>query len=324
VTATVTPPPAAAGAAGVQSERPARRPKPLPPGRKRWKQALIGWSFALPFVLLFLVFLAGPILISFFTSLTDMRVTDLRHPLGVNFVGLANYVDVFGDAKFRKAAFNTAIFVLVGVPLTMGLGLAAAVALNQVIVKFRRLFRVGFYTPVVTSIVAIAVVWRLLLGTDTGLVNGLLGTVGIDGPGWLTDTRYSLLSLIIMASWRNFGFSMILFLAGLQVIPRNLYEAAEVDGAKGWQLFRHITLPLLRPTMLFVAVITTIGYLQFFEEPFVMTQGGPLDSTLSVAMHAYNQFSFGNYGYTAAVSYVLFLAIALLAFAQFRILRPKT
>ena len=306
---------------------PATGPRPAAlriAGHKRWKQALIGWSFALPFVLLFTVFLAGPIVVSFVTSLTDMRVTDLRSPLSVDFVGFDNYADVFGDATFRKAATNTAIFVLFGVPLTMALGLLAAVALNQGIVKFRRLFRVGFYTPVVTSIVAIAVVWRLLLGTETGLINGLLDTVGVDGPGWLSDTRYALPSLIGMAAWRNLGFSMILFLAGLQSIPPSLYEAGRVDGARGWQAFRHITLPLLRPTMLFVAVITTIGYLQFFEEPFVMTEGGPLDSTLSVAFHAYNQFSFGNYGYTSATSYVLFVAIAVLTVVQFRWLRPKT
>jgi multiple sugar transport system permease protein len=127
-----------------------------------------------------------------------------------------------------------------------------------------------------------------------------------------------------MAAWRNMGFLMIIFLAGLQTIPRDLYEAAEVDGSSRWQQFRHVTLPLLRPTMLFAAVITGIGYLQFFEEPFVMTQGGPLNSTLSVAYHAYNQFSFGNYGYTAAASYVLFLAIALLTVFWFRLFRPQT
>jgi multiple sugar transport system permease protein len=295
----------------------------LKPRPRRLKQALIGWSFALPFVLLFTVFFAGPILVAFITSFTDLRVTDIRSPLSVNFVGIDNYLDVLGDPQFRKAAFNTAVFVIVGVPLTMGLGLLAAVALNQGIVKFRRVFRVGYYVPVVTSIVAIAVVWRLLLGTETGLINGVLDQIGIEGPGWLTDKRYALPSLIVMAAWRNLGFSMIIFLAGLQGIPQTLYEAAAVDGASRWQMFRRITVPLLRPTMLFVAVITTIGYLQFFEEPFVMTQGGPLDSTLSVAFHAYNQFSFGNYGYTAAVSYLLFVVIAVISFLQFRLLRPK-
>jgi multiple sugar transport system permease protein len=314
---------AATGAMGdtvvpvVAAETPASR-------RRRRKQALVGWSFALPFVLLFGVFMAGPIIASFITSFTDLRSTDLRNPLNVNFVGFDNYADVFGDPQFRKAAVNTAIFVVLGVPLTMGLGLAAALALNQGIVKLRRIFRVGYYLPVVTSIVAIAVVWRLILGRDTGLINGVLDGVGIDGPGWLTDTRFALPSLIVMAAWKNLGFPMILFLAGLQAIPRDLYEAGSVDGATGRKAFRYITLPLLRPTLLFVAVITTIGYLQFFEEPFVMTQGGPLDSTLSVAYHAYNQFSFGNYGYTAALSYVLFLVIAVVAFLEFRLLRPKT
>jgi multiple sugar transport system permease protein len=292
--------------------------------RQALKQALIGWSFALPFFALFVVFMAGPILVSFATSFTDLRVTDIRSPFGVNFVGLDNYLDVFDDPKFRKAAANTAVFVAFGVPLTMSLGLLAALGLNQGTVKFRRVFRVAYFLPFVTSIVAIAVVWRLLLGTDTGLVNGLLDIVGIDGPGWLSDTKFSLPSLIVMASWRNLGFSMIVFLAGLQAIPAELYEAAEVDGAKRWQTFRYVTLPLLRPTILFISVMTSIGYLQFFEEPFVMTEGGPLDSTMSVAFHAYNQFSFGNYGYTAAVSYVLFMAIAVFAFIQFRLLRAKT
>jgi multiple sugar transport system permease protein len=292
--------------------------------RQGLKQALVGWSFALPFVALFSVFMAGPILVSFATSFTDLRVTDIRSPFGVNFVGLDNYADVLGDPKFRKAARNTAVFVLIGVPLTISLGLLAALGLNQGAVKFRRIFRVAYFLPFVTSIVAIAVVWRQVLGADTGLVNGLLDIVGVDGPGWLNDTKFSLPSLIAMATWRNLGVSMIVFLAALQTIPADLYEAARMDGAKRWQSFRYVTLPLLRPTILFISVITSIGYLQFFEEPFVMTEGGPLDSTLSVAFHAFNQFSFGNYGYTAAVSYVLFLAIAVWALIQFRLLRPKT
>jgi multiple sugar transport system permease protein len=288
------------------------------------RQAFVGWAFALPFVLLFMVFMAGPIVVSFITSFTDLRVTDIRNPLGVEIVGLSNYIDVLGDPTFRKAAFNTAIFVLIGGPLTMALGLLAALGLNQGILRFRRLFRVGYYLPVITSIVAIAVVWRLLLGHETGLINGMLDLVGIEGPGWLTDTRLALPSLIVMAAWKNLGFSMIVFLAGLQGIPTELYEAASVDGAGRWQQFRNVTLPLLRPTILFLAVITGIGYLNFFEEPFVMTQGGPLNSTLSVSFLAFNQFSFGNYGYTAAVSYLLFMAIAIVTIVQFRLLRPKT
>jgi multiple sugar transport system permease protein len=302
---------------------PVRSPGASRAGNRKWRQALVAWSFALPFLLLFVVFMAGPIVVSFLTSFTDLRVTDIRHPFTVNFVGLDNYVDVFKDATFRKAARNTAVYVLVTVPLTIGLGLLIALALNQAIVKFRNVFRLGYYLPQITSIVAVAVVWRMLLGTERGIINGLLDQIGIQGPGWLTDTRYALPSIILMTTWRGLGLQMIIFLAGLQVIPKELYEAAAVDGASAWQRFRNVTLPMLRPTLLFSAVVACIGLMQFFEEPFVMTQGGPLDSTLSVAYYAYNQFSFGNYGYTAAISYVLFLVTVALTALQFRIFRPN-
>ncbi len=293
-------------------------------GRSHIREHLIAWSFAVPFLVLFAVFMAGPIMAALVTSFTDMRVTDIRNPLSVDFIAIENYLAVLGDARFQRAAVNAPVFVLVGVPLTMTLGLAAAVGLNQGIVRFRTFFRVGFYLPVVTSIVAIAVVWRLLLGTEVGLINGVLASFGVDGPGWLTDERYALWSIIAMAAWRNLGFLMVIFLAGLQTIPGDLYEAAEVDGASPWQRFKGITLPLMRPTLLFGAVITGIGYVQFFEEPYVMTEGGPLNSTLSLALYSYDQFSFGNYGYTAAIAFILFIAIALLTLIQFRVLRPDT
>jgi multiple sugar transport system permease protein len=301
----------------------AGQPAPTAP-QSHWREHLVAWSFALPYLVLFLVFMAGPILVALFTSFTDMRVTDIRNPLDVEIIGIENYVAVLTDARFQKAAANTAVFVLIGVPLTVALGLGAAVLLNQAVVKFRTLFRVGFYLPVVTSIVAIAVVWRLLLGTEVGFVNGVLESFGIDGPGWLNDERYALWSIIGVAAWRNLGFLMVIFLAGLQTIPKDLYEAAEVDGANAWQRFLGITLPMLRPTLLFAFVITGIGYVQFFEEPYVMTEGGPLNATLSMALYSYNQFGFGNYGYTAAASFVLFIAIATVTFVQFRLLRDET
>lgn len=288
------------------------------------RQALVGWSFALPFVLLFSVFMAGPIVVSFITSFTDLRATDIRSPLGVDFVGLENYTDLFGDEKFRRAVVNTLIYVLVTTPLTIGLGLLVALALNQGIVRFRNAFRVGFFLPYVTSVVAIAVVWRILLGTDTGLINGLLAQVGIDGPGWLSDPSWALGSIMIMTTWKGIGLQMIILLAGLQTIPRELYEAASVDGAGRWQKFRYVTLPGLRATLLFSLVVASIGLMQVFDEPYVMTQGGPLDSTVTVALYAVDQFGFGNYGRTAAASYLLFLAIALLTLVQFRWLRPET
>ena len=239
-------------------------------------------------------------------------------------MGLENYTRVFSDETFRKAAANTAYFVIAGVPLTLGFALAAALALDKGITRFRTLFRVGFYTPVVTSIVAVAVVWRFLLQPDSGLVNTVLAWVGIKGPDWLGSTTWAMPSLIAMASWRNFGTAMIIFLAGLQAVPPMLHEAAAIDGASAWQRFRHITLPLMRPTMLFVTVTTGIGYLQFFEEPLVMTRGGPLDSTISMSMYTYKQFGFGNYGFAAAMSYVLFVVIVVLTGLQFRLLRSNT
>lgn len=289
----------------------------------RLRRAVTGWGFVSPFTLLFAVFMAGPVLASLAMSFTDLRSADVRDPLGVDFVGLDQYAKVFADPLFLKASGNTAFFVLVGVPLTMGAGLAVALGLNSGLTRFRTLFRVGYYLPVVTSIVAVSVVWRFLLQPDTGLVNGLLALINVDGPNWLADPGLSLPSLVVMATWRNLGFQMVIFLAGLQAIPQNLYEAARLDGAGRWQQFRYVTLPMLRPTMLFVAVITTIGYLQFFEESFVMTQGGPLNSTLSVSFHIYKQFGFGNYSYASAMSYVLFVAIVALSLLWFRLLKRK-
>ncbi len=286
----------------------------------RTRRALAAWGFAVPFMVLFAVFLAAPVVLSALMSLTDLRSTDLRSPFAVNFVGLSNFGKVLTDQVFGQAALNTLYFVVVGVPLTIVLALAMAVALDRGVTRLRTFFRVGYYLPVVTSIVAIAVVWRLLLRPGTGVIDTLLSYVGIDGPDWLGNPDTAMPALIVMATWRNVGNLMVIFLAGLQGVPRTLLEAAEVDGAGAWRRFRHVTLPMLRPTVLFAAVITGIGYLQFFEEPFVMTQGGPLNTTMSVAYDVYNQFGFGNYGYAAAMSYVLFLAVVLLTLFQFRLL----
>jgi multiple sugar transport system permease protein len=283
----------------------------------RRAQAVAAWVLALPFVVLFLAFTAGPVLASLGMSFTDFRRSDIRSPLAVQLVGLGNYVDLVQDPVFRKVTVNTLLYLLLGVPLTMAVALAAAVGINR-LNRFKGLFRVGFYLPVVTSIVAVSVVWKFLYRHHGGLFNTVLGWVGIGEVNWLDDTHLALPSLVLMAVWRNFGTLMVIFLAGLQTIPREVSDAAAVDGAGGWGSFRHITLPMLRPTLLFGAVITGIGYLQFFEEAFVMTRGGPLDSTRSITYFTYDQFRFGNFGYAAAASYLLFLAIVLLTFVQFR------
>jgi ABC-type sugar transport system permease subunit len=288
----------------------------------RWRDDLVGWAFAAPFVILFLIFLAFPIAASFALSFTSFGLRDLQNPVGASFVGLQNYADLLSDPTFWTSLLNTVYFVVVGVPLTLVLGLLIANALNRGVTKFRTFFRVGYYLPVITSIVAIAVVWRFLLNPDVGLVNMLLQAIGVSGPAWLADPALAMPSIIAMAVWRNVGFAMIVFLAGLQAIPTVLYEAASMDGAGRWATFRYVTLPMLRPTILFMTVITTIGYLQLFEEPFVMTGGGPLDKTLSVTMYMYQQgFTFFHQGYASAIAYVLFLIVAFVAFLQFRFLR---
>ena len=297
--------------------------RPASAGRGwRWRDDIVGWAFAAPFVILFLVFLAFPIAASFALSFTSFGLRDLQNPIGATFVGVDNYIALFADETFWKSLFNTVYFVIVGVPLTLILGLLIANALNRGITRFRTVYRVGYYIPVITSIVAIAVVWRFLLNPDYGLINMTLAAFGIQGPAWLADPALAMPSIIAMAVWRNLGFAMIVFLAGLQAIPVSLYEAASIDGAGRWQAFKSVTLPLLKPTILFMTVITTIGYLQLFEEPFVMTGGGPLDSTLSVTMYMYQQgFAFFHQGYASAIAYVLFVIVAIVAFLQFKFLR---
>jgi multiple sugar transport system permease protein len=281
------------------------------------------WMLAIPFCLLFLAFTVWPVIQSLFMSFTDTRARDLRTPFAVDIVGFENYAKAFSDPLFLTSMRNTAYFVLVGVPLTLVLAMAAAVALDRGITRLRSVFRLGFYMPVITSIVAVAVVWRFLLQSDYGLINTVLGWFHIPGPNWLGDPSWSMPALIMMASWRNFGTAMIIFLAGLQAVPWSLHEAAAIDGAGSWQRFRHITLPMMRPTILFVSVTTGIGYLQFFEEPFVMTSGGPLNSTISMSMFTYRQFGYGNYGYAASVSYIIFVIVAVVTAIQFRLLREK-
>ncbi|TFD35103.1 sugar ABC transporter permease [Cryobacterium sp. TMT1-19] len=306
------------------SPRPPAPPAPTAlrrlPGRR--KMTWIAWGFAAPFMILFVVFMAGPIFASFVMSFTDLTTRDLRSPFNVNFIGLENYLNLFQDPRFLKALSNTAVFVIVGVPLTIVLALLVALALNNGINKFRTVFRVGYYAPVVTSIVAIAIVWKFILQPD-GLLNGFLSIFGVSGPNWLEDTAFALPSLIAMAIWRNIGTLMVIFLAGLQGVGQEQVEAAMMDGAGPVQRFFNVVVPALRPTLLFAAVITGIGFLQFFEEPFVMTRGGPLDATLSTAMYTFNQFGFGNYSYASAASYVLFLGIVVLSLVQFRFLRQK-
>lgn len=304
------------------------KPAPAAPAPIRIRGALrqsgIGWLFITPFVVLFAVFYLGPLLVGIGMSFTDMRSTDVSDPLAVDPVGVENYLRLMNDGAMRRAALNTVVFVLTTLPLAVGLGLAAAVLLNSGIARLpAAFFRLGYYLPNITSIIGIAVAWKFLLEPEAGLVNRLLELVGVQGPNWLQNESTALPSIIVMTAWRSFGFNMIVLLAALQSIPRELYEAAEVDGAGRWARFRSVTVPSLRPVLLFCTVYSSVGFMQFMEEPLVMTRGGPLNSTLSASLVIFNQFGVGNYGYAGAASTVLFTVIVALAVLQLRLGRRR-
>ncbi|WEV65717.1 MULTISPECIES: sugar ABC transporter permease [unclassified Bifidobacterium] len=291
-------------------------------GVLRRRRTAIAWGFALPFVIVFAAFMLIPLLSSLAMSFTDITVQDVRTPFNVNFIGLQNYVKLFQDPRYTKSLVTTGIFVVIGLPLTMIIALAFAVSLNKGLQHVNTFFRALFYAPVVASTVAVSVVWRYILQKD-GLLNTVLAVFGIQGPNWLHDTHTALFALMVMTIWRNMGTLMIIFLAGLQSIPEDVMEAAAIDGASEWRKFRSITLPLMKPTLLLGMVLQSVTYLQFFEESFVMTQGGPLDSTLSASYYIYEKFGFGQYGVSSAASYVLFFIIAVVSVLQFRLMRTK-
>ncbi|WP_329621354.1 sugar ABC transporter permease [Streptomyces sp. NBC_01255] len=320
-----TPAHAGPGAATPPAGGPAASGRPGRGKTSLGRQNLAGWLFSTPFLTLFAVFMAFPIIATLAMSFTDFGLRNVTRPFEANFVGFENYAKLFGDEKFLTSLFNTAYFVVIGVPLTLLLGLAVAVLLNNGIDRARTFFRVGFYAPVVTTIVAVAVVWRFVLDPSDGLVAGLLSEVGLTSPDFLGSETLAMPSMIAMAVWRNTGTVMVLLIAGLQAIPTEVREAARLDGAGGWREFRHITVPLLRPTLLYATVITTIGYLNVFEEPFVMTQGGPSDSTLTVSLHMYREgFNFFHMGYASAMAYVLFVVIMAVTVLQLRLLKDNT
>ncbi|MBF0502920.1 MAG: extracellular solute-binding protein [Candidatus Riflebacteria bacterium] len=276
--------------------------------------------FLAPAIIILVVFLFIPIVASLFASLTNWNLYGLSDPSKVNFIGFDNYRRLWEDPVFWVSLKNTLLFSLLGVPLNITLSLASALLLNRKIVKFKALFRIGFFIPVITTMVAVAVIWRWLYNPEFGVFNQILKTIGLSPLNWLSDTWLALPCLIFMAVWKGFGYNMIIYIAALQGIPESLYEAAEIDGANASQQFWHITLPMLRKTSFFVAVMTTIGYLQFFAEPYIMTGGGPLNSTISVVLYMYQHaFKFYNLGYASSIAYALFVIILAMSIIQGRI-----
>jgi len=279
-----------------------------------------GWAFVAPALALIAVFFVLPVVASLLLSLTDFDIYALASRANLRIVGLENYRRLAYDPLFWTALRNTVLFVVLAGPLSIGVSLAAALLVNDRAVRFRALFRTIFFLPVVTTLVAVAVVWRYVYHPRFGLLNHALGVLGVGPVDWLGDPRFAMPAIILMAVWKNFGFNMVIFVAGLQSIPERLYEAARVDGADAAAQFRWVTLPMLAPTFVFVLVITMIGYFQLFAEPYVMTQGGPAHATLSLVMLMYLQgFRWWTMGYAAAVAFVLFAIILALTLVTLRL-----
>ena len=274
------------------------------------RAGLAGWMFVAPALLVLGLFFALPVASALALSLTDFDLYALADPAHMRFVALDNYIELLRTPIFWKALGNTAYFVVVGVPLSIAVSLAAALLLDSPLARARAFFRTALFAPVVTTLVAVAVIWRYLFHASYGLVNWALGHVGISPVDWLGDPRWAMPTIIGFAVWKNFGYNMVILLAGLQAIPRELYEAARIDGASPWRQLLHITLPALGPVLLLVSVITVSGYFQLFAEPYVMTRGDPLQSTVSVLYFMFEEgFRWWNLGRASAVAFVLFLVI---------------
>ncbi|HVM95809.1 MAG TPA: sugar ABC transporter permease [Candidatus Acidoferrales bacterium] len=299
----------------------ARRP---PVARRSSTRFRSGFWFAAPALTVIALFFFLPVAAALFLSFTDFDIYAIADIHSLRFTWTANYVRLLHDPRFWVALKNTAYFVVVGGPLSVATSLAAAMVLNARLVRFKGFFRTVFFVPVVTTLVAVAVVWRYLYHPRFGLLNYALAWLGFQPIDWLGDPNWAMPAIIIMAVWKNFGFNMIILVAGLQSIPERYYEAARLDGAGAWRQFRNITLPLLAPTFSFVTVMTMIGYFQLFAEPYVMTQGGPADATLSLVLLMYEEgFRWWNLGFATAVAFVLFAIILGATLLQFGLSRLR-
>ncbi|MBD3943087.1 sugar ABC transporter permease [Microbacterium sp. NEAU-LLC] len=289
-----------------------------PPARRRrsklrLRNTLIGWSFILPNFIGFGVLTLVPIVILFYMAFTNWNVFGKA-----DFIGLANFTRLMGDGSFRISVVNTLYYSVMHIPLTIVVSLGLALLLNN---KLRGVafFRTAAFFPYITSIVAIAVVWNLLFSPEYGPINEFLKFIGIQNPpGWLTSPEWAMPAVVIVSTWRDMGYYMILFLAGLQTVPRELHEAARMDGANTWQRFTNVTLPSLRPTMFFVTVMLTINSFKIFDLILVMTDGGPGQSTLVMSQFIYRKgFEESQFGYASAAAVALFFMCIIVTIIQF-------
>ena len=281
------------------------------------KAGTAGWVFAAPALLVIALFFGLPVLSAFVLSLTDFDIYALADIHNVRFVGLQNYERLLTNPLFWGAMKNTGLFAVLGAPLSIAASLGAAVILNARVIKWRPVWRVMFFAPYVTTLVATAVLWNYLLHTRYGVINWVLTSVGLPAVDWLGDPNTSIPAILIFVVWKTFGYNMLIFLAVLQTVPDDLYEAARIDGAGPWKQFRHVTLPAIAPTLLLVSIISVAGFFQLFAEPYVMTQGGPAQSTVTVLYFMYEEgFKWWNLGSASAVAFILFLCILAITLVQ--------
>ena len=297
---------------------------PNPRASVRWlakdktREAIVGYLFILPAFVGFVLFVLGPIIVAVGISFTQYDI--LSPP---KFAGLDNYLQLLKDPRLRITYANTALFTLLAVTFNIGVALVLAVLINRKLPAFLKyLFRATYFFPVLVALAYSSVIWSFLYQKDTGIINYYLNLLGIDRIGWLSDRQWVMLSIIILDVWKNTGFAMLVFLAGLQNIPQEYYEAAQIDGANRWDLFRNVTLPLITPTLLLNLVIYMIGALQVFDSIQVLTQGGPGDASRSVTMYVTEvAFQSLQMGYGSAIAITLFIIIMILTLLQFRISR---
>jgi len=285
---------------------------------QRRKEILAAYLFLLPSLMGYAIFVAGPMVAAFVFSFFRW---DIFTP--PEFIGLDNFTSLFRDPRFFIVLKNTLVFVAAAVALLITIGLGIALMINRKIPSILRyFFRTTYFFPVIISLASVSIIWQFLLNTDYGPINYYLGKLGFDPVPWLSSSRWALRSIIMLFVWKNLGFYVILFLAGLQGIPRQLYEAAEIDGANNWKKFWSITLFLVSPTIFFATVIALIGAFQLFDAPYIMTQGGPGDATRTIVMYLYlNGFRFLRMGYAITISIALLLMVLVFTIFQFRISR---
>ena len=288
--------------------------------RGRWRSTVAPYGFIAPALVLLAVFGLLPIVVAAGVSLTDLDIGGLGHPDTIRMIGLANYERLFADPEFWHSLGTTAFFVVIGVPTIIAVSLAVAVGLNVSQSRFFRALRAFYFLPAITAIVAISLIWGYLYNSQFGLLNYLLAQVGLGPVGWLSDPGTARLSVALVAVWRATGLNIIIFLAALQAVPREYLEAAALDGAGRWTTFWRVTFPLLRFALFFVTVTTLIGWLQFFDEPYVLTKGGPVGATTSVSLFIFkNGFRLNQFGYASAGSIVLLVIIVSVTAIQLRL-----